>query len=61
MTKLELVEKAINFAMGDLCDGCPLCGEDNMDADDNADCRGKMLRDFIEQHKSEFGCGDDNG
>ena len=71
MTKLELVEKAINFAMKDLCDGyldrpcgcdgCPLCDEDNMDADGNVDCRGKMLREFIKQHKSGFEDGDGNG
>ena len=70
MTKLELVEKAIDFAMNDLCDGyldmpfgcegCPLWDEDNMDDDGNADCKGKMLREFIEQHKEEFGDGDGN-
>lgn len=64
MTKLELVKKAINFAMYDLCDGyldmpcgcedCPLWNESNMDDDGNVDCRGKMLRDFIEQYEEEF-------
>lgn len=71
MTKLELVEKAIDFAMDDLCggyldmpcgcDGCPLWNEDDMDDDGNVDCRGKMLREFIEQHKEEFEDGDGNG
>lgn len=64
MTKLEPVEKAINFAMSELCDGyldmpsgcegCPLWDEDSMDDEGNVDCRGKMLIDFIEQYKEEF-------
>ena len=71
MTKLELVEKAIDFAMDDLCDGyldmpcgcygCPLWDEDDMDDDGNVDCRGKMLRKFVEQHREEFEGGDGNG
>lgn len=64
MTKMELVEKAIDFAMSDLCDGyldmpcscegCPLWSEDNMDDDGNVDCRGGILKEFIKQHKEEI-------
>lgn len=63
ITKLELVKKAINFAMSDLCDGyldmpcgcegCSLWNEDDMDDEGNVDCRGKMLREFIEQYEEE--------
>lgn len=71
MTKLELVEKAIRFAMENLCggyldmpcgcEGCPFWNEDEMDDDGNIDCRGKMLRAFVTQHKEEFENDDDNG
>ena len=71
MTKLELVKKAINFAMDDLCggyldmpcgcEGCPLWDKNDMDDDGNVDCRGIMLRAFIVQHKEEFEDGDGNG
>jgi hypothetical protein len=64
MTKKELAEAAINVAMRALCrgflgmpsgcEGCPLWNEDDMDADGNVDCRGNMLREFVEQHKDEF-------
>lgn len=51
MADLELIRKAINFAMKELCDGyldmpsgcdgCPLCDFDNLDDDGNVDCVGK--------------------
>lgn len=60
MADLELVRKAINFAMEALCDGyldmpsgcdgCPLCDWDNLDEDGNIDCRGEMFRQFVERH-----------
>ena len=61
---LELVKKAIEFAMSPLCDGyldmpsgcegCPQWDEDYMDEDGNIDCRGAILKDFIEKHKDMF-------
>ena len=63
MADLELIEKAISFAMQELCegyldmpsgcDGCPLCDFENFDDDGNGDCRGKMFRDFLKQHDLE--------
>ena len=56
---LDLIRKAINFAMSELCDGyldmpsgcggCPLCDYDNLDEDGNTDCRGDMFRRFIKK------------
>ena len=63
MTKLDLVEKAINFAMNDLCgshldmpcgcDGCPY-GNVRRDDDGNPDCRGFVLDEFINKYHDEF-------
>ena len=64
VTKPELAEAAINFAMQSLCEGyldmpsgcegCPLWSEDDMDDDGNVDCRGNMFRSFIRAHSEEF-------
>lgn len=63
MTKLDLVEKAINFAMNDLCgshldmpcgcDGCPY-GNVRRDDDGNPDCRGFVLDQFIEKYADDL-------
>ena len=64
MTKFELCEKAIDFAMSALCDGfldmpsgcggCPLYDPDDLDDDGNANCRESMLRQFVDKYESEF-------
>lgn len=72
MTKYQLVQAAIDFAMSSLCDGyldmpcgcegCPLWDEGDMDEYGNVDCRGNMLKEFIEKHPKEFeGRCADNG
>lgn len=64
MRRLELVEKAIDFAMETLCggfldmpsgcDGCPLYNPDDLDDDGNANCRESMLKEFVDKYESEF-------
>lgn len=64
MTKLELCEEAINFAMLALCygylemsggcDECPIFSDDLLDEDENVACREKMLEDFLAKHPDEF-------
>lgn len=70
MTKLDLVEKAINFAMNDLCgshldmpcgcDGCPYGNVRRYD-DGNPDCRGFVLDEFINKYHDEFKEKKENG
>ena len=61
MTDLELIRKAINFAMYELCDGyldmpsgcdgCPLNGIGNIDENGDVDCRGEMFRQFVKKYE----------
>lgn len=68
MTKTELAQKAIDFAMSALCDGyldmpsgcegCPLWDPDDLDDDGNSNCRDVMLKEFLEMCPDEFVSGE---
>lgn len=63
MTKLDLIKKAIDFAMTDLCgshldmpcgcDGCPY-GNVRRDDDGNPDCRAFVFDEFVSKYQDEF-------
>lgn len=64
METVELIKRAIEFAMGDLCngfldmpcgcEGCPLWNVNDADKNGSVDCRGNVLKAFLEEYPEEL-------
>ena len=63
MTNEEIIKKAINYAISDLCEGyldmpigcegCPLWDPDHLDEDGNARCREDVFERFMGKYNEE--------